>query len=403
MIERSIAYKIHSLSKQFPVICITGPRQSGKTTLVQNIFPHHKYVSLEDLDTREYAQKDPRAFLSNHRTGMIIDEIQRVPELLSYIQGIVDAHQKPAEFVITGSQNILLHEKVSQTLAGRMALVRLLPFTIQELDRAGRAPASPEEMVYKGGYPRIHALKTNPADWYPSYVRTYVERDLHLIKNISDLSVFQKFMRLCAGRIGQVVNLTSLGNDCGVSHTTVREWLSILEASYILFLLQPYHKNYNKRLVKSPKIYFYDSGLACYLLGIGSPEALASHYLRGGLFETMILSDIVKHQWNAGKEHGCYYWRDKAGHEVDFIIEDDDRLHAVEVKAGHTIASDYFDGVRYFTETAQAGTPWVIYAGDEQQQRTAATVLGWKQSHAIFEKGNQGRTSKRHALRGQSA
>jgi len=386
MIKRAIATKINSLARQFPVICVTGPRQSGKTTLVKNIFPRHKYVSLEDLDTQEYAQRDPRGFLADHTDGMIIDEIQRVPELLSYMQGIVDAHQRPAEFVITGSQNILLHEKVSQTLAGRMALMRLLPFSIAELDDAGILPKKSEALVYKGGYPRIHARHAEPADWYPAYVRTYVERDLHLIKNITDLSLFQKFMRLCAGRIGQIVNLTTLGNDCGVSHTTARAWLSILEASYIVFLLQPYHKNFNKRLIKSPKIYFYDTGLACYLLGIDKPSTLSTHYLKGGLFESMVISDIIKHQWNNGKEHGCYFWRDKAGHEVDCIVEDSGHPKAIEIKSGRTIAADYFDGIRYFTAASktEAGSSWIVYAGDEQQKRTAATVLSWKSIDKIF-------------------
>lgn len=386
MIKRLITSKINSLARQFPVICVTGPRQSGKTTLVKYIFPRHKYVSLEDLDIQEYAQKDPRAFLADHTNGMIIDEIQRVPGLLSYMQGIVDAHQRPAEFVITGSQNILLHEKVSQTLAGRMALMRLLPFSIRELDDAGILPKNPEAFIYKGGYPRIHANKAEPADWYSAYVRTYVERDLRLMKNITDLSLFQKFMRLCAGRIGQIVNLTTLGNDCGVSHTTARAWLSILETSYIVFLLQPYHNNFSKRLVKSPKIYFYDTGLACYLLGIDSPSTLSSHYLRGGLFESMIIADIIKHQWNNGKEHACYFWRDKEGHEIDCILEDLGFPKAIEIKSGHTIAADYFDGIKYFTTASKKdiGSSWIIYAGDEQQKRTSADVLNWKNINKIF-------------------
>ncbi len=386
MIHRAICDKIRSLSRQFPVICVTGPRQSGKTTLVKDVFPGHSYVSLEDPETQEYAREDPREFLSGHAKGMIIDEIQRVPELLSYMQGIVDSRQKPSEFIITGSQNVLLHEKVSQTLAGRMALTRLLPLSIHELGQAGLLPKKPEEMAYKGGYPRIYAREADPNDWYPAYVRTYVERDLRLIKNITDLSLFQKFLRLCAGRIGQVLNLSSLGNDCGVSHTTVGKWLSVLEASYVIFMLQPYYKDFSKRLIKSPKIYFFDTGLACYLLGIDSPSLLSTHYLRGGIFESMIISDMIKQQWNAGKEHGCYYWRDKAGHEVDCIVETSGRMHMIEIKSGHTVASDYFDGMRYLSSVSgeAAGSSWVVYAGDARQKRSAANVISWKQTDMIF-------------------
>ncbi len=321
MITRVISDKLKSLYRKFPVVSVVGPRQSGKTTLVKNVFPRLKYVSLEELDNREFALRDPRGFLSTYDNGAIIDEAQRVPDLFSYIQTEVDKKDSPGQFILTGSQNILLHENVSQTLAGRVAILRLLPFSLEELKNTPYGSWQSDRYIYTGFYPRIYDKKINPADWYPNYIQTYVEKDVRLMKNISDLNTFQKFIKLCAGRTGQILNLSSLGNECGITHNTAKSWLSILEAGYIIFLLKPYHKNFNKRLIKMPKLYFYDTGLACFLLGIQNTSQLATHYLRGSLFESFVLSELIKERFNKGIEPNCYYWRDKTGNEIDCVIE----------------------------------------------------------------------------------
>lgn len=382
MIARKIAQKIEKLRTQYPVIALVGPRQSGKSTLSKMLFPTYVYVSLEDPDTRMFAETDPRGFLAQYTSGegVIFDEIQRVPDLLSYIQGIVDAQQKQGFFVLTGSQNFLLHAAITQTLAGRVAICSLLPFSLEELAPVGLGTDSLEVMLFRGMYPRLFAHDRDPVDWYASYIATYVERDVRLIQNIQDLSLFQNFLALCAGRIGQLLNISSLANDCGVSVNTARAWLSLLEASFIIFLAQPHFKNFSKRLIKAPKIYFYDTGLACSLLRITSPEQVLTHYLRGGLFESFILAEMHKYFCNRGMRPPLYFWRDKAGHEVDVIVEYANRLVPVEIKAGRTIDSAYFDELRYWN--GLAGTDGseniVIYGGDDNQVRAAGRVVSWR-------------------------
>ena len=287
------------------------------------------------MDAREFASEDPRGFLEQYskksgRAGVILDEIQNTPNLFSYLQVSVDQDPRPGFYILTGSQNILLNQHISQTLAGRISIQTLLPFSIEELQEANRLPEDPFTTLFQGFYPPIYTKAIDPQDWYKGYVQTYVERDARQIRNISDLSVFQKFVKLCAGRIGQLLNLTSLSNDCGISVNTARSWISILEASYIIFLLQPHHKNFSKRLIKSPKLYFYDPGLASYLLGIESPKMLFQHYLRGGLFESMVLCNLMKQRFNAGKTSNLYFWRDKTGLEVDCLIEKADGLVPIE-------------------------------------------------------------------------
>ncbi len=387
MIKRIMAEKLKKLASKLPVVSVIGPRQSGKTTLVRNVFADMDYVSLEDPDTREFAINDPRGFLASHNKGVVIDEVQRVPHLFSYIQTAVDSKNKTGRFILTGSQNILLQENLSQTLAGRVAILRLLPLSIEELKNTKYSLNSPEKYLFTGLYPRIYDKKIEPADWYPNYIQTYVERDVRLIKNISDLHAFQKFVKMCAGRTGQCLNLSSLGNDCGITHNTAKSWLSILEATYLVFLIRPYYRNLNKRLIKMPKLYFYDTGLACSLLGIQTVAQLDTHYLKGGLFESLVLSEIIKDRFNKGMEPNCFYWRDRKGNEIDCVMEAGDSVLRVEIKAGKTISEDFFTGIRYWDKLAgETGkNAFVVYGGDEIQKRTSATILSWRNITSIFQ------------------
>ncbi len=386
-IERDLKNKVHTLAKKFPVVGIFGPRQSGKTTLAQISFSKYKYINLEELDIRRYAAEDPRGFLQSllEEEGIILDEIQNVPDLLSYIQANVDRMKKPGFFVLTGSQNILLNHHINQTLAGRIAILTLLPLALEELKRESLLSTKLEVMLFQGFYPPIYASRYAPTDWYANYIRTYVERDVRQIKNITDLTLFQKFIKLCAGRIGQLLNLTSLGNDCGINAHTVRSWLSLLEASYIIFLLYPHHKNFNKRLVKMPKLYFYDTGIACHLLEISSPKDLEMHYLKGGLFESMILADLLKQRHNTGLQPNIYFWRDKSGNEIDCILEKGEKLTPIEIKSGATINSDYFDSLVKWNAIAHssASKGIVVYGGTEKQIREQGNAIGWKDSEKI--------------------
>jgi predicted AAA+ superfamily ATPase len=343
---------------------------------------------MEDLDIREFASRDPRGFLLTYNKDVIIDEVQRVPDIFSYIQTRVDDKTFKGRFILTGSQNILLQQNISQTLAGRTAILKLLPLSVEEFKNTRYKLNNADEFIFKGFYPRIYDKKIKPIDWYPSYIQTYIERDVRLIKNISDLSSFQKFVKMCAGRIGQVLNLSSLGNDCGITHNTAKSWLSILESTYIIFLLRPYYKNFNKRLVKMPKLYFYDPGLACSLLGIQNKNQLAAHYLKGGLFESLILSEIMKYMFNRGIEPHCYYWRDKLGNEIDCIIEAKGKLLKIEIKSSKTIADDFFNGFKYWsklkTGDKDGEASYLIYGGEEGQKRVLADILSWRNIAALF-------------------
>jgi uncharacterized protein len=380
-IERKIAPRLKKLRGQFPVLGILGPRQSGKTTLAKALFPEYKYVNLEELDTRRFASEDPRRFLKlfEKEKGCILDEIQRVPELLSYIQAHVDEKQKAGFFILTGSENILLNQHISQTLAGRIALVTLLPLSFEELQNTSLFPRTIEDALFHGFYPSLYSKKVDVHEWIRSYVQTYIERDVRQLKHITDLSVFQKFLQLCAGRVGQLLDLTSIGNDCGISANTVRSWLSVLEATYVLFLLQPYHKNFSKRVIKTPKLYFYDTAIACHLLSIQSPEDLMTHYLRGGLFESMILSDLFKSRFNAGQLPNLYFWRDKSGHEIDCLLDKGKSLLPIEIKSGETLNSDYFSGLIKWNALTGNSTSnsYVVYGGKERQERSQGIALGW--------------------------
>lgn len=380
MIERTLSSHIRKLARKFPVLAITGPRQSGKTTLVKHIFPKLAYVSLEDLDVRTFAEEDPRGFLRKYTHGAIFDEVQRVPKLFSYLQGYVDSRSSGQPFVLTGSQNFLLHEKLTQTLAGRVALLKLLPLSFQELAPTLDAMVPFEDVMFRGFYPRIYDKNLKPSEWYPSYVQTYIERDVRQIKNITDLITFQKFMKLCAGRAGQLLNYSSLATDCGITHNTAKSWISLLEASFIVFLLQPHHKNWNKRLVKMPKLYFFDTGLACSLLGIEEKKQLGTHYLFGNLFENFIIAELFKERLHSGKEPHYYFWRDKSGHEIDCLKEEAGILKPIEIKAGRTIRPEAYKNLEYWNRLSKSDprNGFVVYGGDEDQKRSVAHVVSWR-------------------------
>lgn len=375
-------------SQVYPVTAILGPRQSGKTTLVRAIFPESRYVNLEHPETREYAQTDPRGFLAEGNDRLVIDEFQRVPALLSYIQTIVDERKAPGQFVLTGSQNFLMMERISQSLAGRVALFTLLPFSLAELSEYGAGIPERDEVLFRGLYPRLYEVDADTYRYYGNYIQTYLERDVRQLKNVTDLSLFQGFLRLCAGRVGQVVNFSSLADDAGISHNTAKAWLSVLQAGHIVFPLRPYYRNFHKQTIKSPKAYFVDTGLLCHLLGLDSPRSLATHHAIGGIFENLVVGELMKYRLNRGRESNLFYWRDKRGREVDILLEWGDRRTAIEVKSGRTISSSYFASLAYYGELDSGCPPesrFVVYGGDESQDRTNAHVRGWRSLTACAE------------------
>src|SRR5512133_353601 len=364
-IHRTISDKTLELARQFPVVTITGPRQSGKTTLCRTLFPQKRYINLEDPVTRTFAKEDPRGFFNGiGENGAIIDEIQRVPELTSYIQPIVDQNPQKGQFILTGSHQFELMSSVSQSLAGRSGLLKLLPLSLQELS-AKEAIRSPDTYLYNGFYPGIYQDNLNPTDYYGIYLETYIERDLRQAITISNLSAFERFLRLIAGRVGSLVNITSLTNDTGVSVTTLKNWLSVLEASYIIYLLQPYHANISKRLTKSPKIYFYDVGLATYLNGIEQQSQLVNYPLRGSLFENLVITEFLKARFNNGRKSNLYFYRDAKDNEVDLICDSPDAIAAIEIKSSQTPSTEFTKGINSFKTALKTDNikGYVYYAG----------------------------------------
>ena len=381
MIPRNAEVSIKTLLQGFPIVTVTGPRQSGKTTLAKKVFSGRPYLSLEDPDVRRRALDDPRGFLGNLPDGGVLDEVQRAPELLSYLQSHVDADGRMGLFLLTGSQQFGLMSKVTQSLAGRTALIELLPLSIDELVKANLSPAGLDEILFKGGYPALYDRHLSPGQWFPAYVTAYVERDVRQLIKVQDLEIFQRFVRLCAGRSGQLLNLSSLAADCGIRHNTIKSWISVLEASYILFQLRPHYKNFNKRLVKSSKLYFYDVGLMCWLLGIREIEQIAAHPLRGHIFETLIVSEYMKGYLNRGEGAPIYFWRDSNGNEVDLLVEVGTRLMPIEIKSGQTVNNDFFTGLRRWMEIAgeQAELPTLIYGGAESYGHDGVNVVSWEE------------------------
>lgn len=388
-IRRDLQNALSRMSK-FPVIALLGPRQSGKTTLVQHFFKNHTFLSFEKPSTREFAKTDPEGFLREYENehGLIIDEFQYVPEFLSYIQLAVDEKKRSSYFVLTGSQNFLMNSAITQSLAGRVGILTLLPFSLHELTEHKLLPERSQELVLKGGYPRIYTEAIDSFDLYSSYIHTYVERDVRQLLNVGDLHTFQTFLGLCAGRIGQEVNLTELASSCGITAPTAKRWISLLEASYIIFLLKPYFNNFNKRLTKRPKLYFYDTGLAATLLQLTSTSSLAVSPFKGPLFENLIISDLVKQFYNQGHWPSLYFWRDTNGRiEVDCLINKDGKLIPVEIKSSETITSSFFDSLASWNEISKTSPEdnYIIYAGDEQQKRKHGNVLSWKKVGTFLE------------------
>lgn len=376
MIPRQAEKTLRELARGYPIIGVTGPRQSGKSTLARHVFADKPYISLENPDDHERAQDDPRGFLAAYPDGAVFDEAQRCPHLFSYLQGLVDADPRPGRFVLTGSQQFGLLAGVTQSLAGRIALVQLLPFSLRECYRSA---TSLDDVLFTGLYPPIHDRGLNPSIWYANYLQTYIERDVRQLVNVRDLSVFQRFVRLCAGRMGQLLNLSNLAADAGVNANTARAWISILEASYIVYLLQPHHQNFNKRLIKTPKLYFCDPGLAVYLLAIRDAAQLNAHAQRGALFETFIVGELLKARYNQGLPADLYFWRDRSGHEIDLLVQRGDGLQPIEIKSGQTLNRDFFKGLHRWLRLAgpAAVDPILVYGGSAAAIHQGIRVVPW--------------------------
>lgn len=387
MITRRLEPILRRALEHFPVVALTGPRQSGKTTLARQLGGGRPYATLEDPDLRSFASEDPRGFLSGFPEGGVLDEIQRCPQLFSYLQGVVDARGRSGHFIVTGSQQFHFLEGATQSLAGRMGLYQLPPFSLVELQAGGLAPSELNTLLWQGQYPPIHDRKAPADQWLRSYVATYLERDVRLIANVRDFAAFQRFVQLCAGRVGQLLNVNSLASDAGISRPTAEAWLSVLQASYLIFLCRPHSTNLSKRLIKTPKLYFGDVGLAAWLLGVREPGHLQAHPLRGALFENWVMAELMKLQASQGEEPRLEFLRDKEGHEVDALLEHRGQLHLIEMKAGQTIASDHYAGLNYWRHQLQDRQPscWLIHGGDEQQKGARGHALPWHQIGALWE------------------
>jgi len=379
LIIREIESLIKEYSQQFRSLLVVGPRQTGKSTLVKKVFPNKPYVSLENPDERLLAENDPRAFLNRFPKVAILDEVQRTPLIFNYLQEIIDNSNEDGLFILTGSNNLLLQSNISQSLAGRIGIIDLLPLTFQEIEKFGENNFSLNELILKGSYPEIYDKKRNPILWYSSYIRTYVERDVRLIKNIENTLLFTKFLKICAGRVGQQLNVSAISNECGIEVKTVNSWLSVLESTYVIKLLQPYFKSFNKRVVKAPKLYFYDTGLVCSLLNIKNTNELSFSHFRGALVENFVLMELVKKMKNKGVSENIYYWRDNKGVEVDILIDDGNQLLPIEIKSAQTFNNDFLANIKKFNSYANNTGGQVIYDGDlEFETENGIAVKNWR-------------------------
>jgi len=387
MIKRQLYNYLRQAAAMFPVVSLTGPRQSGKTTLAKATFDKYAYVNLENLDQREAAIEDPRHFLTRFKgdRGVIIDEAQKAPGLFSYLQQIVDDSKQMGKYILTGSQNFLLLESISQSLAGRVAICHLLPFSQHELQTYSNISLPLDDILFTGLFPAIFDRNIPAEMYYPNYLQTYIERDVRSLRNIGNLNQFRRFLQLCAGRIGQMINLSSIGGEIGIDAKTVRAWLSILEASFIVFLLPPYFKNFKKRLVKQPKIYFSDTGLVCSLLGLKSASQIQDFYLRGNLFENYVISEYRKMALHTGNVPNIFFWRDNSGNEVDLLVDQGDRIHAIEIKSGMTINKTFFNGLNKFRKFSgiDVANCHLVYGGDNSHQRKYGQVIHWQNLHSL--------------------
>jgi len=386
VIKRQLSGYILDLKKKFPIISVSGPRQSGKTTLIRSLFKNYKYINLENPDERFEVQEDITGFLNRYAgDGLVIDEAQNIPEIFSYLQPFVDNSGEMGKIVLSGSQNFLLMERITQTLAGRAGMVNLFPFTLEELKTTKYWSDDIYDFMLSGFYPALYDRGIEPAQYYPGYIQSYIERDVRSLKNIGNLNTFHRFLQLAAGRIGQILNYSSIANDLGMDHKTVKAWISILEASYIIFLLNPHYKNFNKRVIKQPKLYFYDTGLAAALLRIRSKDALYLSHLRGSLFENFIIAEYHKSMFHSGLQPDAFYFRDKSGNEVDMIIDRPPNLFPVEIKSGETVTKDFFKGlVKY--QVLSGALPehsFLVYSGSKSVKRKYAHLLSWKEMEAL--------------------
>lgn len=383
MIKREMEKELINMSTQYPVVTLTGPRQSGKTTLARSVFPDYNYCNLELPDIRQLALNDPRALLSAFPIPVVFGEVQRVPELLSYLQVMADEAQRPGQIILTGSQQLNLHEAIAQSLAGRTALLTLLPLSIRELHKAG-VSLSRDELIYKGFFPRLYKDNLEPTKAHQNYYQTYIERDLRQISNIRNLSLYEKFMHLLAGRVGQLLNLSSLSGDIGVSATTLGEWLSILEASFIIFRLKPYYENFGKRVVKSPKIYFTDPGLAAYLLGIHEPAQVSRDPLMGNLFENLVVVEALKTRLNQGFDSNLFFYRDSNGNEIDLLYKKGRELFPIEIKAAMTYNETMLRNMDYFHKVAKFSQGFLIYSGELEFSKDRLEVINYLNTYKVF-------------------
>ena len=379
MIKRIAEKKLKQLASSFKVVAVVGARQSGKTTLVKTLFKDKPYVSLENPDVRNFALTDPRGFLETYSTGAILDEVQRVPELFSYLQEVLDNSKKKGLFILTGSNNFLLQQAISQTLAGRVGYLNLLPFSITELSISKKIKGTDDELMLKGFYPPVYDQKIPITDWCQNYIRTYIEKDVRQIKNVTDLIIFERFLALLAGRCAQELNMSALSVEVGVDVKTIQSWIGILESSFIIYLLKPHYKNFNKTIVKRPKLYFYDTAIVCSLLRINTVQHLKTHPQRGAVFESMVVTEFVKQRTNKGEQINLFYWRDKTGHEIDLIIDANGKLLPIEIKSGQTINTDFFKNIEYWNKLSKTKKAILLYAGKLNQQRSnGVDVKNWR-------------------------
>ncbi len=379
MIQRDATKKLKDLASKFKAVAITGARQTGKTTLIKQVFKHKPYVSLENSDMRNFALEDPRGFLGSYPNGAVLDEVQRTPNLFSYLQEILDNSKVKGLFILSGSNNFLLQQSISQSLAGRIGYINLLPFSITELHKAKLLPESDDELMFKGFYPPVYDQDIPIQDWCPNYIRTYIEKDVRQVKNISDLIVFERFIRLLAGRAGQELNNHAISVEAGVDIKTIQSWIGILESSFIIYLLKPHYKNFNKTVVKRPKLYFYDTSLVCCLLGIQQAQQLSNYPLRGAIFENMVISEFIKKRTNEALPINLFYWRDKTGHEIDLIIDNAGALLPIEIKSGKTVNTEFFRNMDYWCKLSGVTKSILLYGGEQNQKRSNGTeILNWR-------------------------